>query len=269
MTQSGAVAARGRHHQPHPARRLHRRHRAGHRAVAARPPVELPHRGLHRAAGAGAAGRRGAAPPASPLVEDLGSGNRRSGARPGSPPCRTRWPPASTSSASAATRCSAGRRPGLIIGRAASVDRLRRHPLMRALRVDKLIYAALEAHAGRALGRPRAETVPVLRMLHAPLEQLRARAEALAATAGRARLAGVGDRRRVGSGRRQRPGRRPCRAHCVRLARAGWSADRLDAWLRGPGDADHRPHPGRTPSSWICAPSRRSATTSTLATLRP
>ena len=46
------------------------------------------------------------------VVEDLGSGNRRSGARRGSPPCRTRWPPASTSSASAATSCSAGRRPG-------------------------------------------------------------------------------------------------------------------------------------------------------------
>ena len=51
----GRAAARGGHHQPHPPRRLRARTRAGHRRDPARPPVELPHRGLR-----GGAGDRGA-----------------------------------------------------------------------------------------------------------------------------------------------------------------------------------------------------------------
>ena len=46
---------------------------------------------------------------------------------------------------SAATSCWAGPRPASSPGRRAELDRVRSHPLMRALRVDKLAYAALEA----------------------------------------------------------------------------------------------------------------------------
>ncbi|HSV67210.1 MAG TPA: L-seryl-tRNA(Sec) selenium transferase [Mycobacteriales bacterium] len=58
---------------------------------------------------------------------------------------------------------------GLLFGRAALVTRLRRHPLARALRVDKLTLAALEATL-------RGPEPPVRRMLTADVAVLRARA---------------------------------------------------------------------------------------------
>ncbi|WP_049556324.1 L-seryl-tRNA(Sec) selenium transferase [Nonomuraea sp. SBT364] len=63
---------------------------------------------------------------------------------------------------------------GLLFGRADLVDRLRRHPLARALRVDKVTLAALEA----TVAGPR---TPTWESLHADQETLRSRAESLAA----------------------------------------------------------------------------------------
>ena len=57
------------------------------------------------------------------------------------------------------------------------MHRLRRHPLARALRVDKLTLAALEATL-------RGPEPPARAMLHIPTSALRARAEALAADLG-------------------------------------------------------------------------------------
>ena len=72
-------------------------------------------------------------------------------------------PPEPTSSASRATSCSAGRRPGIVAGRADLVERLRRHPLQRALRADKLTLAALEGTLALALDPERARReIPVL-----------------------------------------------------------------------------------------------------------
>ena len=74
-----------------------------------------------------------------------------------------------------------GPQAGIIVGRAALVGRIRKHPLMRALRVDKMTYAALEATlAEYASGRAEA-TVPVRRMLMLSADDIRARAETLAA----------------------------------------------------------------------------------------
>ncbi len=58
-----------------------------------------------------------------------------------------------------------GSQAGLIVGRAPLIEQLRKHPLYRALRVDKLIYAALEATIESYLRGDEGETVPVLRML--------------------------------------------------------------------------------------------------------
>ena len=72
-----------------------------------------------------------------------------------------------------------GPQAGVIAGRQETVDRLRRHPLMRALRVDKLTYAALEATLEEhAIGRQ--DDVPVPRMLRMSKEEIGVRADALA-----------------------------------------------------------------------------------------
>lgn len=114
-----------------------------------------------------------------PLVEDLGSG------------CVTpelAWePPVQASIAAGADlvcfsgdKLLGGPQAGIVVGRRALVDRLRIHPLLRALRVDKLTLAALEGTLLEyATGRA-ADTLPVQRFLRLRPEALAARARALA-----------------------------------------------------------------------------------------
>jgi L-seryl-tRNA(Ser) seleniumtransferase len=71
-----------------------------------------------------------------------------------------------------------GPQAGIVVGRAELVEKLRRHPLQRALRADKLTLAALEATLWLALEAP--DEIPVLRMLREPVETIRARAARLA-----------------------------------------------------------------------------------------
>jgi L-seryl-tRNA(Ser) seleniumtransferase len=83
-----------------------------------------------------------------------------------------------------------GPQAGLMVGRADAIAACRAHPLARALRIDKLSLAALEATL-RLYRDPRAalKEIPVLRMLVAGEAELQARAEAMAAATGaRARV---------------------------------------------------------------------------------
>lgn len=76
-----------------------------------------------------------------------------------------------------------GPQAGLLAGRAPLVERCRRHPLARALRLDKTAVAAL--HATAALhARADARGLPLHAMLAASVPELRARAEALARALG-------------------------------------------------------------------------------------
>ena len=78
-----------------------------------------------------------------------------------------------------------GPQAGIVAGRADLVERLRRHPLHRALRIDKLGLAALEGTLLLYLEPARAlRDVPVLRMLHEDAADVRARAERLADAVG-------------------------------------------------------------------------------------
>ena len=69
-----------------------------------------------------------------------------------------------------------GLQTGLIVGRAAVIDQLRKHPLYRVLRCDKLVYAALEATLESYLRGTEVEDIPVLKMLSMSKEQLHQRA---------------------------------------------------------------------------------------------
>ena len=75
-----------------------------------------------------------------------------------------------------------GPQAGIVAGTEETIAKVRRHPLMRALRADKMAYAALEATleeyaSGRAL-----DTIPVARMIAMSIEEVGRRAEALVAT---------------------------------------------------------------------------------------
>jgi L-seryl-tRNA(Ser) seleniumtransferase len=75
-----------------------------------------------------------------------------------------------------------GPQAGIVVGRAELVERLRRHPLQRALRADKLTLAALEGTLQVAIDAP--GEIPVVRMLRETPEAVRARATRLAERVG-------------------------------------------------------------------------------------
>jgi L-seryl-tRNA(Ser) seleniumtransferase len=76
-----------------------------------------------------------------------------------------------------------GPQAGILAGEASYVERLRRNPMFRALRVDKLILAKLEQTL-RATLLERWDDIPALRMIRLDPAHLRARAEALAQALG-------------------------------------------------------------------------------------
>jgi L-seryl-tRNA(Ser) seleniumtransferase len=78
-----------------------------------------------------------------------------------------------------------GPQAGIVCGRAALIDRLRRHPLLRALRPDKTTLAALEATTLAYLDGT-VEELPVWDMLDAPAGILHRRATRLARALGEA-----------------------------------------------------------------------------------
>jgi L-seryl-tRNA(Ser) seleniumtransferase len=128
-----------------------------------------------------------------PVAEDLGSGQLKKGPYPffGDGPFSE--PAVEETVAAGIDICCfsgdkllGGPQAGIIVGRAELVERIRKHPLMRALRVDKMTYAALEATLTEYAAGRAATTVPVQRMLTMTVDEVRGRAETLAAAIGTA-----------------------------------------------------------------------------------
>jgi L-seryl-tRNA(Ser) seleniumtransferase len=119
-----------------------------------------------------------------PVAEDLGSGYLDV---PEAPALRDEPRVASSIAAGAdvvmfsGDKLLGGPQAGVIAGRIDAVGRIRTHPLMRALRADKMTYAALEATLEEyAAGRAK-DTVPVARMIAMTRDEIGVRADSAAA----------------------------------------------------------------------------------------
>jgi L-seryl-tRNA(Ser) seleniumtransferase len=118
-----------------------------------------------------------------PLVDDLGSGAFDSFE--GEPSAREALAAGADLVCFSGDKLLGGPQAGIVVGRAELVERLRKHPLQRALRADKLTLAALEGTLSLYLDPERARSeIPVLRMLREDVASVRARAERLAKAVG-------------------------------------------------------------------------------------
>jgi L-seryl-tRNA(Ser) seleniumtransferase len=111
-----------------------------------------------------------------PLVDDQGSGALVE--LPGEPTAKESLAAGADLVCFSGDKLLGGPQAGIVVGRADLVEQLRRHPLQRAMRADKLTLAALEGTLRLYLDAP--ERIPVLRMLAQDADTVRARAERLA-----------------------------------------------------------------------------------------
>jgi len=115
-----------------------------------------------------------------PLVDDLGSGSL--GGFVEEPTARESLAGGADLVCFSGDKLLGGPQAGIVVGRGDLVERLRRHPLQRALRIDKLSLAALEGTLLLHLDAP--ERIPALQTLGQDAATVRARAERLAAATG-------------------------------------------------------------------------------------
>jgi L-seryl-tRNA(Ser) seleniumtransferase len=135
-----------------------------------------------------------------PVIDDVGSGVLTDDLEllAGEPPVRRPVRAGAALTAFSGDKLLRGPQAGLLVGTREAVERCRRHPLARAVRIDKLSLAALEAtlalHRDPAAAR---RALPVLAMLEADDATLRKRADELAAATGGTVVASTA---RVGGG---------------------------------------------------------------------
>ncbi len=136
-----------------------------------------------------------------PLLDDLGSGVLLDTARYG----LTHEPTISESLAAGADlvcfsgdKLLGGPQAGILLGRAELVSRLKKHPLARAVRADKLCLAGLSATLLHYLKDEAESHIPIWRMIAAPPTELQTRAQAWATALGQGEV--LPSRSAVGGG---------------------------------------------------------------------
>jgi L-seryl-tRNA(Ser) seleniumtransferase len=134
-----------------------------------------------------------------PVIDDVGSGNLAElGVLEGEPEVRRSVRAGAALVCFSGDKLLGGPQAGVLVGTGEAVAAARRHPLARALRIDKLSLAALAATLALYRDPERAvRSVPVLRMLCAGEDELRARASRLAERTGGEVVDGVA---KVGGG---------------------------------------------------------------------
>jgi len=124
---------------------------------------------------------------------------------------------------------------GIILGRKAHIEKIERHPLARALRVDKLTLAALIATLRLYSDPEKARlSIPILRLLSTSAENLKNRAERLAPQMAAvksvvASAEAISDVTYLGGGSIPT---QQLSTWCVAIKPASWSVDRLAAAMR-------------------------------------
>ena len=169
-----------------------------------------------------------------PVIDDVGSGALAHGV----PELADEPPVRRSVAAGCAVVCFSGDKllggpqAGILSGARAAIEALRKNPIYRALRLDKVGIAGLEATLGLVLAG-RGDELPVRRMLRASAAELRPRAEALAR-----RLSELGGLQATLVESASQPGSGSAPAVtlptvCVRVTHAKLSAGGLSAALRG------------------------------------
>ena len=165
-----------------------------------------------------------------PLVEDIGSGCLLDDLA-GEPSVQASIAAGADLVCFSGDKLLGGPQCGIIAGRRDLVDRLRTHPLMRAIRADKITFAVLEATLAEYVAGRAIETIPVQRMLHLSADDIEARVQALAETLAASgwSVAMMSGASAVGGG--SAPGLR-LPTVLLSIARAGESPDATEQWLR-------------------------------------
>jgi len=125
-----------------------------------------------------------------------------------------------------------GPQAGMLSGREDLIKKIRSNPLFRALRVDKLTYAALEATLMEYI-RQNHDAIPFARMMRLPAEEIRERAEAMRtklASASRLHTEIISGESLVGGGSAPTS---ILPTYLLAITAEGLSADELAARLRG------------------------------------
>jgi L-seryl-tRNA(Ser) seleniumtransferase len=117
-----------------------------------------------------------------PLVNDVGSGllDRYPGVDPDEPTVVDALRQGSDLVCFSGDKLLGGPQAGLVVGKSDLIERLRRHPIARASRMDKMSVAALEATL-RLYATGRRAEIPIWRMLSASQRSIRERARRLSA----------------------------------------------------------------------------------------